>query len=115
METPGDERRHIHRARDMRGDGWKDAVEELLAETARRARAYAEAKEEARDDDLVMRIPVMFFVRFPREGNSLAANAENDCACTRFQDEDGSEVCMCIGTCPDFPDICDEIPVFKER
>lgn len=112
MATPAGERGQIHRQRDMRGDAWKDAVEELLAESAERARAYVASAEGT--SDLLVRIPVTFFMRVPREGDTLAGDPETDCACTKFQDEDG-EVCICYGNCPDFPDICDKIPVFTEE
>jgi len=111
----GKERRHEHRRKDLRGDAWKEAVEELLLkEGAKRAQAYVAAQDEDSDNDIVMRIPITFFVRFPRRGRTLAGDGTTDCVCTIFQDESG-EICICEGTCPDFPDCCDEGPVFTER
>jgi hypothetical protein len=114
MATPtGKERRHEHRPTDLSRGAWKEAVERLLMEDGgKRARAYATAQRS--EHDLVMRIPITFHVRFTREGETLAAAGDVDCACTIFQDEDG-EVCICEGPCPDFPDICDEGPVFTEK
>ena len=111
----GKERRHEHRRMDLRGDAWKEAVEELvLKEGAKRAQAYVAAQDGDSDNDIVMRIPLTFFVRFPRRGRTLAGDGTTDCVCTIFQDED-AEICICKGTCPDFPDCCDEGPVFTER
>jgi hypothetical protein len=115
MATPtGKERRDEHRRKDLRGGAWKEAVEELLMkEGAKRAQAYVGAQEEGSENDVVMRIPITFFVSFPRRGKTLAGDGDVDCACTIFQDE-GGEVCTCLGTCP-FPECCDEGPIFTEK
>jgi hypothetical protein len=110
------ERKNEHRPKDLRGGGWKEAVEELLMKDAtKRAQAFVAAQEEDSDNDVVMRVPITFLVNFPRKGKTLAGDGDVDCACTIFSDPDGSQVCICTGTCPDFPDVCDEGPPFTEK
>jgi hypothetical protein len=90
-------------------DDWKDVVEEILTqELPKRAQAIADQKPGT--GPVIVRMPITFFVRFGRQAdNVVAANGEADCAC--FRDD---QVCICYGTCPDFPDICDEIPPITE-
>ena len=90
------ERHEVHHTRDMSGDGWKDVVAELLRDEVARRRD-AGSTERA--------IPVTFF---------LNASDEPDCVCFKSVDENGTEVCICYGQCPDFPDICDDTPILKK-
>jgi hypothetical protein len=89
-------------------DDWKDVVEEILTQYVAKA-AQAIAENAPGDYDVVVRAPVTFFVRFRREGDSITANGDVECSC--YKDD---QVCVCYGTCPDFPDICDEIPPLKK-
>jgi hypothetical protein len=90
-------------------DDWKDVVEEILTqELPKRAQAIADQKPGT--EPIVVRMPITFFLRFGRQAdNTVLANADVDCSC--FRDD---QVCICYGTCPDFPDICDEIPPITE-
>jgi hypothetical protein len=113
MAGPGKSRKREHRNKPTSGGAWKDSLEEVLMEEAtKRAQAHVEAQDQDSDDDVVMRIPVTIFMSFPRKGKELAGDPGVDCACTIFQDEDGSEVCICYGTCPD--DACDDGPIFTK-
>ena len=90
------ERKEIHHTRDMSGGGWKEVIAELLREEVAR-RGQSGSTERG--------IPVTFL---------LGANDEPDCVCIRTVDKDGTEVCVCYGNCPDFPDCCDDTPIFTE-
>ena len=91
------ERKEIHHAREMGGDGWKAVVAELLKEEVARRGSTGSTERE---------IPVTFF---------LGANDEPHCICTNTKDSDGTVVCVCYGSCPDFPDCCDDVPIVKEE
>jgi hypothetical protein len=95
------------RAGEHLGEGWKDAVEEVLMPEARRhAEAYASDPARAGDEPLVVRIPMTVFVRFERAGDALDGDGGVSCVCTNTSDPDGSSICVCIGHC-DFDACCD--------
>jgi hypothetical protein len=113
MTTP--ERAHVHLPGETREGAWKDSLQHLLStEATKRARAHVSTRDAGETRDLVMRVPVTFFLRFAVDGQQLASDGEPDCICTIFREEDGSEVCVCIGQCPDFPECCDDGPPFTE-
>jgi hypothetical protein len=100
------QRQHVHHDEPI-GTAWKEIIERILLEEGRE-RAAAQARAST-GYDVVVRTPITFFVRYAREGDSVAANGEVDCACVITED-----VCVCYGPCPDFPECCDEGPIFTE-
>ena len=100
------QRRHVHHNEPI-GTAWKEIIERILLEEGRE-RALAQARTSP-GYDVVVRTPITFFVRYTREGDSVAANGAVDCACIISPD-----VCECYGPCPDFPECCDEGPVITE-
>jgi hypothetical protein len=100
------QRRHVHHNEPI-GTAWKEIIERILLEEGRE-RAVAQARTSA-GYDVVVRTPITFFVRYTREGDSVAAKGTVDCACVISPD-----VCECYGPCPDFPECCDEGPVITE-
>jgi hypothetical protein len=89
------------------GKQWVSVVEGILAKDgikqARRILAQQKqgAKELASQDftgEIVVRMPLTFFVRFRRTGSrvTLAEDGGLDCVCTNPQ----SGVCACYGACP---------------
>jgi hypothetical protein len=101
------ETKRLHTDRPITDD-WQEVVEEILTEYVSKA-AQAIAVNEPGEYDVVVRAPITFFVRFRREGDSLTD--EGDLVCSCYKDD---QVCVCYGTCPDFPEICDEIPLLKK-
>jgi len=94
------------------GKQWVSVVEEILAKDgiklARRilAQQKQEAKELASQDftgEIVVRMPVTFFVRFRRRGSIVALHGEHPVACACSNPSEG--VCLCYGACPS--DCCD--------
>ena len=115
MSTPPEARRFVQRPGETRGGAWKGSLEELLNEEGtKRVRAHVREHPEDRDGNLTMRVPATLFLNFARASEESADDPEMTCVCTIFRDEDGSEVCICIGDCPDFPDCCDDGPIFTK-
>ena len=92
------------------GTAWKEIVEEiLLKDGLERARELAATDTATGRYDVVVRTPITFFVRFPRDGQTVADAGQVDCACIIEPD-----VCICYGPCLDFPECCDEGPILKK-
>jgi hypothetical protein len=94
------------------GKQWVSVVEEILAKDgiklARQilAQQKRDAKELASQDftrEIVVRMPVTFFLRFRRRGSTVTLDGEHpvDCACSNPSEG----VCLCYGACPS--DCCD--------
>jgi hypothetical protein len=105
------EMKREYRRTELRGDDWKEAVEELLEEGTKRAEAYVAAEEEYSENDvIVMRMPITFFVNFRRTGKTLA-DRDVGCVCS-ITEEPPWTICICSGTCPE--DACDTGPFLKK-
>ena len=92
------------------GKKWQKIVgDAVLKESAKRVRAHVKTLDEPPSGDVVIRMPATFLVRFPRKGKGIAKNGTVDCFCVVHED-----VCICYGPCPDFPECCDEGPIFTE-
>ncbi len=86
------------------GTAWKEIVEEaLLRDGLERARAQAAKTTDGYD--VVVRTPITFFVRFPREEASVAENGSVDCACVISED-----VSICYGPSPTFRNAATRAP-----
>lgn len=100
-------RKHVARGKPL-GTGWQALVATVVKkDAAKRANAQTDSKD-ARSG-VGARIPVTFFVDFPRTGKGIAANRAT-CSCVITED-----VCICYGSCEDvFPDCCDEGPILTK-
>ena len=96
------------------GKRWVSVVEDILAKDgiklARQILAQQKSKELASQDftgEILVRMPVEFFVRFRRRGGivSLAGDGGVDCVCTHPQEG----VCVCVGACSS--SCCDGPPI----
>ncbi len=106
MATPsaGSGRKHVMKGKPL-GKQWKKIVEDILMKDgAKQARAQLKTGVEASSDSVVVRIPITFFVRFPRKGKVITGAGGVDCACT--PGSPGGADCICRGSC-DFPACCD--------
>jgi hypothetical protein len=101
--TASAKRKHVMKGKPL-GKEWKKVVEEILMQDgAKQARAQLKTEAQTTQDSVMVRIPITFFVRFPRKGKTITGDGGVDCACTN---SDG--VCVCRGAC-DFPACCDPI------
>lgn len=91
------------------GNSWKKLIgEALMKEAGRIGREKAKALDKPGTGTVVIRVPVTFFVEFGRKGKRLARDGKVRCSCVVTED-----VCVCYGQC-DFPDCCDDGPIFTE-
>lgn len=110
--TGGEPRKREHT---LKGEGkridevWEELLRDVMEQGARQVQAQALTEYPTPQDDVVVRIPIQVSLRFPRKLEASAADGEADCACIITE-----EVCICYGTCPDFPECCDEGPILTQ-
>ena len=92
------------------GKKWHKIVgDAVLKESAKRVRTHVKVQNQAPSGDIVIRMPATFLVRFSRKGKRIARNGSVDCFCIITED-----ACICYGPCPNFPECCDEGPIFTK-
>ena len=102
--TANAKRKHVMKGKPL-GKEWKKVVEEILMKDgAKHARAQLKTGLQTTEDSVVVRIPITFFVRFPRKGKTITGDGGVDCACS--PGSPGGADCICRGHC-DFPACCD--------
>jgi hypothetical protein len=108
VTSASSKRKHVMKGQPL-GKEWKKVVEEILMKDgAKQGRAQLKTGAQTTEDSVVVRIPITFFVRFPRKGKTITGDGRVDCACT--EGSPGGADCICRGAC-DFPACCDAIVV----
>jgi hypothetical protein len=86
------------------GSDWTEIVQTILQDGGKRAQEHLETLDEPGEGEVVMRVAMSAFLRFPHKGKELTEEGLVGCVCTN----DGV-VCVCIGQC-DFDACCDPPP-----
>lgn len=86
------------------GSDWTAIVQNILKDGATQAQAQLEKQEEYGEGEVVVRVAISAFLRFPHDGTQLNDAGLVRCVCTN----DGT-VCVCYGQC-DFDACCDPPP-----
>jgi hypothetical protein len=85
------------------GTDWTDIVQDIMRRGVERASEHLETQENAGEGEVMVRIEMSAYLRFPYDGGEFSSGSVT-CVCTN----DGT-VCVCSGQC-DFDACCDEAP-----
>jgi hypothetical protein len=83
------------------GEDWSPIVQDLLRESAKRAREHLKAQDDPGEGEIEVPVRITAFFRYGFKGKRLMDKGLVGCVCTN----DGT-VCVCRGQC-DFDACCD--------